>query len=59
MLKDVLKLKGVRTQRTGRGGAFYPYDGLRKKFLQVRTFEKAFVLRSLQGQTSKMGITYV
>lgn len=33
----------------GYGGAFPPYDGLKRKFTDARTFEDAFQLRPLQG----------
>ena len=29
----------------GYGGAFAPYEGLRKKILDAKNFEEAFVLR--------------
>jgi len=32
----------------GYGGAFPPYEGLRKKIIRAKTFEKAFKLRPIQ-----------
>lgn len=35
----------------GYGGAFPPYEGLRKKFLNAKSFEEAFKLRQVRKQT--------
>jgi hypothetical protein len=32
----------------GYGGAFPPHEGLRKKFLQAKSFEEAFTLRPIK-----------
>jgi hypothetical protein len=34
----------------GYGGAFPPYEGLKRKILNAKTFEKAFKLRPLKGE---------
>jgi len=38
----------------GYGGAFPPYEGLKKKILEARNFEKAFKLRSLRVNLKKL-----
>jgi hypothetical protein len=39
------------------GGAFPPYDGLRKKFINANSFEEAFALRPPRDRSNGHDIT--
>jgi len=45
---EYLEMVAKARRVLGYGGAFPPYDGLRKKFLNASSFEKAFRLRPLR-----------
>jgi hypothetical protein len=42
---DKLEMVAKARRVMGYGGAFPPYDGLRKKFIKAKSFEEAFALR--------------
>lgn len=48
--KQQLEMVAQARRVIGYGGTFPPYDGLKKKFTNARTFEEAFELRPRRGQ---------
>jgi hypothetical protein len=48
--KQQLEMVAQARRVIGYGGAFPPYDGLKRKFTNARTFEEAFELRPRRGQ---------
>lgn len=53
--RDYLDMVNKARRVIGYGGAFPPYDGLRKKFAAAKNFEDAFKLRPISEKASKRG----
>lgn len=50
---EQLTMVQIARRVIGYGGAFPPYEGLRKKFMSARNFEEAFSLYSDRGRASR------
>jgi len=52
---EQLEMVAKARRVTGYGGAFPPYEGLKRKILDAKSFEKAFELRAEKGKEGKTG----